>query len=114
MGKRVASGTSIRAKAPKHLAVPYRAISKLESIACGFRHDLVVVTTEGPLKDSGIFSGAGFGSPWITLKWGERQATIHGVELLAAWVRTFDPKQADEIEAAIVNATEVSSRIVQS
>lgn len=88
-------------KRPKNkkppLSVPYSSLTPVEGLGLGLRMNHV--TTE----HGGIYSGAGLGSPWIPLVWRGRYASIHAVELLAAWVETFNPEDAAALRASIEN-----------
>jgi hypothetical protein len=79
------------------LTVPYANISTAENIATGFRQDMFSLDNSKGEVIAEVGSGAGWGSDFITLKWGEHQAAVRGVDLLRAWVHTFDPEGAKRI-----------------
>lgn len=91
-----ANSKSVKAKPSTPLTVPMREITPTESIACGFRAEVV------SCKDGSVCSGGGFGSPWIVIEWKGRHFVIHAVELLSAVVRTFSPEDAALIDGASI------------
>lgn len=76
------------------IPVPFRRINVRHSISLGLRTPFL----ESPEGD--ITSGAGLGSPWITLTWKGRKAAVHALDLLAVWVETFNPEDAKDIREA--------------
>lgn len=74
------------------LPVPFAEVTTLESIATGFRAQMFELGDDE--ASGGVATGAGFGTDFITLEWGERRAVVRGVDLLRAWVATFDPDMA--------------------
>jgi hypothetical protein len=79
---KVTSNTS-PTKVLKSMPVVVTAETINQSLECGLRQDHVTC------EHGGIASGAGVGSPWITMEWKGKYARIHAVDLLAAWVRTL-------------------------
>lgn len=78
---------------PAKLLVPIREpISVSQSIVLGFRQNMLEI---GP---GSVSVGAGLGTDFIELEWGEgddqRRAVLRGAEILKAWVMTFDPEEA--------------------
>ena len=101
---RAITSQNVIAKPPHDVPIPFRDVDALESITLGFKMGFIS-TDKG-----GIFSGAGMGSPWLTLEWDGRRACVHAVELLAAWVQTFNPEEAKKIrEATIVGGLSVTA-----
>lgn len=94
-GGRSASYATVMAKPAVMLPLPVRELDGLEAIVTGFRA-LVMSCADGSVATHG-----GFGSFFaVTLEWKGRHMTIHAQELLATWVRTFSPEDADEIMRA--------------
>ena len=96
MTARRATQASIKAKPTQPLEVPVREIDDTEALALGF-HQMLIECEHG-----GICSGAGCGSDWLQVEWKGQRIAIRGLELLAAFVRTFDPEDADRILGAVV------------
>jgi hypothetical protein len=65
----------------------------IESIATGFRQQMFTLQDANETVAE-VDAGAGCGSDFITLKYGDRHAVVRGVDLLRAWVRTIDPEAA--------------------
>lgn len=73
------------------LAIPIADdVDGTNMLRAGFRQIMLEIETDD-IKGS-VASGAGYGSPFIALTWGNRQAVVSGCDLLAAWVSTFDPE----------------------
>jgi hypothetical protein len=103
-GKQSASTGSVIAKKPTALVIPIRELKGMESIALGFRMEMLSMG-----KDLGsVATGTGLGSDFINLKWRKREACIRGSELLKAWVQTFAPEDAarfpEEIQSVPTSA----------
>ena len=79
------STDGIIAKQPTRLDVPIREIVDRESIALGFRQEMLSMDDKGCVM-------VGIASDFIILKWGKRTALVRGSELLRAWVATFAPE----------------------
>ena len=90
------SGKSLMKKAPKMFVVHMREVDTLESIACGLRGEIISCQPHG-----GVDSGGGLGSPWIHLEWKGHKVVIHAGELLADFVETFDPEDAENIRKSV-------------
>lgn len=96
-GKRSASSSSVVAKEPAALRIPIREIDDIESLALGFRQEMLEMG-DG-MGD--VSTGAGLGTDFIILKWGDRQAVVRGSELLRAWVETFAPEDAERFPDSV-------------
>jgi len=83
-----ASTQSVLSKTPQLVPIPVRELEGVESLTMGFRMDHV------SCERGTLFSGAGLGSPWISVQWGEKWYAIHGVELLKAIAALCDPEGA--------------------
>ena len=79
------------------LSVPLAEVSTLESIVTGFRQRMFDLTDADGNEVGSIDTGAGLGSDFITLNWGDRTAIVRGIDLLRAWVATFDPEAAKQL-----------------
>jgi hypothetical protein len=84
-----ASANSVIAKYSKPLTVPLRELTLKESLACGFRQEMLSMGEHGD-----VHCGAGLGTDFIILRWGERHAVVRASEILRAWVRTFNRRAA--------------------
>lgn len=99
-GSASASGKSVTSedverKKPFELAIPVREIDNMESLALGFRQNMLEV---GSGKESGgVDCGAGCGTDYIILEWKGRKALVRGTELFKAWVKTFDSEAAERM-----------------
>ena len=85
----VATTQGVLTKRPSGaLSVPveFRDLEGVESIALGFRQHMFSLGDIGE-----VATGAGWGTDAIIMRWGDRQCLVRGLDLLAAWVRTFDP-----------------------
>lgn len=97
-GKRITkTAADVKQKTPIDLPIPVREITTLESITLGFRTEFFSCAK----PRISVTSGAGCGSLWITMEAGERHACVNAGELLVAWVRTFDPAFAEQIQASL-------------
>lgn len=96
---KTATSSTVRAKPTQLVGVPMREVKGIECLALGLRTAFI---TCGKQENDGVYGGAGFGSPWIEVRWKGRSFAIHAVELLAAVVGTFDPEDAKLIEKATV------------
>jgi hypothetical protein len=92
-GRRVTSREMLTKPRTGALSVPFADIDTLESIATGFRMEMFELTDDGKPLGS-VETGSGLGTDFITLNWGDRKAIVRGIDLLRAWVRTFDPDEA--------------------
>jgi hypothetical protein len=88
----------VLAKPKLEMTVPFREVDGSESLVLGFRSAFVTVETETGMD--GLFSGAGLGSPWLAFEWKGKKGAVHAGELLAAWVKTFSPADAERILGA--------------
>lgn len=90
-GKSKASTTSLAIKPTdgELLNVPFRNVDEMEGIAGGFRQHMFSLGEEGS-----VATGAGWGTDFILLKWGEREIMVRGLDLLRVWVETFAPEDA--------------------
>lgn len=87
---------SLMDRPPEMIPLPLRNISGIEAITTGFRACSI------ECEHGDVTTHGGFGSPFaVTMKWKGRYATIHSVELLAAWVETFSPEDAKAIRAVL-------------
>ena len=76
-----------------NLPVPYAELSGVESIATGFRQQMFDLT-DNDGEGGGVSSGAGMGTDFIMMTWGDKTAIVRGLDLLRAWVSTFEPEAA--------------------
>jgi hypothetical protein len=83
------------------LAVPYAYISTVESIACGFRAQMFDLEGDDGSVIGSVQTGTGMGTDFITLNWGEHKAVVRGIDLLRAWVATFDPDGAAQMPGGL-------------
>jgi hypothetical protein len=88
-GERASTSTVRTKKRTGELPVPFAEVTTIESIATGFRVDMFDLTDKDGTGGS-VQTGSGFGSDFITLNWGDKKAIVRGVDLLRAWVATFD------------------------
>jgi hypothetical protein len=79
------------------LRVPVADINTMESVACGFRQTMFEIHTDDAQGYGGMDSGAGLGTDFIQMTWGDRRAVVRGIDLLRAWVQTFDPDAAKRL-----------------
>lgn len=78
------------------LAVPFAELhDPRQSLLAGFRQS---VLEAGPGK---VLSGAGLGSDFILLQWGEREALVRYIDILRVWVETFDSGEAERLPAGL-------------
>lgn len=63
-----------------------------------FRTELFEVVDDHDLKIGSFATGSGFGSDALVMRYRDRAVSIRGRDLFVAWVRTFDPKAAGELE----------------
>lgn len=97
-GDRSVSAGTVMAKKPTQLSIPVRNIDVLESITCGFR--TIVISC----KDGSVTTGGGMGTTFaVVMDWKGRHVCINAQELLATWVRTFSPEDADAIMQATIS-----------
>lgn len=89
-GKKSASTHSVIAKEGSRLVVPLRTLEGVEGIALGFQQNMLTIEE----IDAGISTGAGLGTDFIKLWFGEHRAALRGSEVLCAWIASFDPKAA--------------------
>ena len=86
---------SLMDRPPEMIPLPIRNITLTEAITTGFRADVI------RCRDGDVATHGGMGSVFaVTMQWKGRHATIHAVELLAAWVETFSPEDAKAIREA--------------
>ena len=95
-GKRSVSTSTVLEKEPAALKIPIREIDGMESIALGFRQEMLTMGDDGSVS-----TGAGLGTDFIILEWGEHRAVVRGSELLRAWVATFAPEDAKKFPSEI-------------
>lgn len=82
------------------LCVPIRTIDdNSEGIVMGFRQQMVDIEGLG-----GVATGAGLGTDFIQLQWGDRSAVIRGSDLLRTWVATFAPDDAARFPESVRQA----------
>lgn len=94
-GGKSASTTSIKRKPVSgDLAVPFRVVEDIETIALGFRMEMFSLGDND--KNGGVATGAGCGTDFIILSWRDKTIVIRGLELLKAWVETFAPADAEQ------------------
>jgi hypothetical protein len=76
---------------PTHgLTVPVRELRDVsDAIVLGFYQNMLTCGEQGAVD-----VGAGCGTDFITLRWGDRRAMIRGSDLLRSWVATFAPDDA--------------------
>lgn len=89
-GESVSANTvSMIEKGNTALTVPIREIeNNAEGIALGFRQNML------DIGDGSVAVGAGCGTDWIELTWGDRSCVLRGSEILRCWVGTFSPEDA--------------------
>jgi hypothetical protein len=85
------TGADVARKDAVELPVPFREITITESIATGFRQEMLELRTDDGYGGS-VATGAGWGSDFITLEWNGRCAVVRGSELLKAWVSIVSPQ----------------------
>ena len=96
-GGKQASTASVLAKQRTMISVPFIELEGIESLVTGFRQESI------SCEDGSVGTHGGFGSPFaVTMNWKGKHVTISSIDLLAAWVRTFSPEDADAIEKATV------------
>lgn len=94
VGKKRITTQDVLDREPESLTVPIREVmGTLESMVLGLRQSMLDVEDNG-----GVSTGAGLGSDFIILRWGDRQALVRGSELLRAWVATFAPEDAERLQ----------------
>lgn len=109
---RSSNSKAVKAKDTKTMTARYRDIEGVEGIALGFRQVFF------DCKEGSVTSGAGLGNGWIAMRWFDRhtgqtrEAAVHALELLADWVRTWDPEEARKIDKAnVVEGIGVSAEV---
>ena len=94
---RAVSAADIMRRPAELLPLPLRNISQMEAICTGFRMSVL------SCDEGGVSTHGGCGSRFaVTLNWKGRYATIDAIELLSAWVATWDAKEAEAIRQASV------------
>lgn len=96
----IATTHSALTKSPSgELRVPvhFRTTEGAEGIALGFRHHMFSLNEDDGRPIGEVSTGAGWGTDAIIMRWGDHQATVRGLDLLRAWVATFDPEAAKRI-----------------
>jgi hypothetical protein len=73
-------------------------------ISCGFRANMFELKDEDGNGGS-MATGSGFGNDFISMDWKdgdiERNAVVRGVDLMIAWVESFDPEAAAKIRESV-------------
>lgn len=92
-GPRVSSSDLRSRERAGVLPVPFAEVGDREGIALGFRQGMLELTA-GDGTGGGVTSGGGMGSDFIVLDWNGRMAYVRGIDLLRAWVASFDPEEA--------------------
>ena len=90
-GEKADSKSLMTKKRTGDLSIPYAEASTVESIATGFRQQMFDLRDKDGHGGS-VAIGAGWGSDFITLEWGEHRAIVRGIDLLRAYVATVDPE----------------------
>jgi hypothetical protein len=78
------------------LTVPYAELEGVEGLATGFRQQMLGIEIGGE-EIGNVATGAGLGNDFITLRWGDRMVIVRGIDLLRAWMATFDPEAAKRL-----------------
>ena len=91
---RVTSGDMRCKQRSGELPVPFAEITTMEHIATGFRQQMLELGNDE--IEGGVATGAGLGTDFITMQWGDKTAVVRGIDLLRAWVATFDPYVAKD------------------
>lgn len=86
-GPVASTGTVVRKPETGTLEVAFRELEGAEGIAMGFRQQMFDLGGRG-----GVSTGAGMGTEFILLEWGEKQVMVRGLDLLRAWVAQIDPE----------------------
>lgn len=90
-GRSVTYGDVLKKK-PLQLPIPVRELDTLETLTCGFYQSSV------DCEHGGVYTHGGFGSRVaLTIRWKGKTFSIDSLELLAAVVSSFDPKDAKAI-----------------
>jgi hypothetical protein len=91
-GKRATTEQVASKQRAGELVIPWAELEGVEGLAIGFRQAMLDLSGGG--HEGSVATGAGLGSDFITLTWDGRTAVVRGIDLLRAWVATFDPDQA--------------------
>lgn len=98
IGGKTVTEKDIMGRPPEMLPLPVRNISGLEAIVTGFRMSVLYN------EDGGVATHGGCGSRFaVTMSWKGRHCCIEGLELLVAWVETWDPAEAKLLREATVS-----------
>jgi|FLYN01.1.fsa_nt_gi hypothetical protein len=80
------------------LEIGFRELDLKESLSLGFRQEMLSIG-DGQKTIGRVDCGAGLGTDFIILEWEGRKAFVRGLDLLKAWLATFDPESAKLVEA---------------
>ena len=98
VGKKRVSNFEIQQRKPDGvLSVPLRTLKDIDSIALGFRAEMLSLSDGKGKRIGYVTSGAGLGSDYLILGWGKKEVLVRGVDILKAWVETFDKEGAERI-----------------
>jgi len=90
-GMKTADATGLE---PTEMSLPVRDLKDPDlSIVLGLRQEMVGVEE----IDASVSCGAGLGTDFIILQYGERTLLIRGSELLKRWITSIDPEVGDRI-----------------
>lgn len=96
-GGRRASAATVLAKERVPLTVPTIPLEGIETLVPGLRASVIET------RDGSVMTHGGFGSRFaVSMTWKGRHATIDAIDLLAAWVATFAPEDAEAIRRASI------------
>jgi hypothetical protein len=95
--KKFTTADVLHKKRSGDLPIPFADIEVGESIVTGFRQTMFDLSDDDGNEVATMATGSGYGTDFITMKWGDKYAVVRGVDLLRAWVATFDPEAAKAI-----------------
>jgi hypothetical protein len=79
------------------LSVPVRNdLPEIATLVAGFRQNMVGGELDG--KELSVDVGAGLGTDWVILRYGDKTGVMRGTEILRAWIASFDPDAAAAME----------------
>jgi hypothetical protein len=102
-GPVAATATTLFKEPTGTLELPVAEIDDAEGMSLGFRSEFFSLADEDGNGVSAS-SGAGFGVPAVIMDYrrgdDRRSIRLNVIEMAIAWVRTFEPKEADRMLAA--------------
>lgn len=86
--------TDVTGLEPTEMSFPVRDLEDPDlGLVLGLRQNMVDVEE----IDASVSVGAGLGTDFIILQYGERTLVVRGSEMLKRWITSFDPEVGDRI-----------------